>query len=524
MSQPGREQCVLILAPTERDAAVSLAILREAGVAAEACADLPALCRGLAAGAGAAVLTEEAVAGDRAGHLAALVRDQPAWSDFPLVVLTTGGADSPAAILALETLGNVTLLDRPVRVSTLISAVRAALRSRRKQYEVRDHLAERARVAAELREADERKNEFIAMLAHELRNPLAPVRNALAVFRERFGSDPEAARLGRMMERQVAHLVRLVDDLLDVSRITRGKVELRRERVDLVAVAARAAEGARGFLDARRHELEVVLPPGPLWVEADPDRVEQVLDNLLTNAGKYTEPGGRVRLAVGREGAEAVVRVRDTGIGLREEAIPRLFDLFMQADRLPGRVSEGLGLGLALVKMLVELHGGTVSATSDGPGLGSEFVVRLPLPPEGRSPAPDSPRRAAVRGPERALRILVCDDNEDGAETLATLLELAGHEVRVCHDGPGTLAAAAAFAPDVCLLDIGLPKGMDGYEVARRLRAEGHAAVLVALTGYGQDDDRRRSAEAGFQAHLVKPVDHALLAELLARASVGAAD
>jgi signal transduction histidine kinase/CheY-like chemotaxis protein len=517
VSDPRHEHRVLVLAPTERDAALSLSLLEGAGVTAVACPNLDTLCRGLEAGAGAAVLTEEAILADRTNCLATAVHNQPPWSDLPLIVLMGGGTDSHAAGLAMETLGNVTLLDRPVRVATLVCAVRAALRSRRKQYEVRDYLAERARIAAELRDADARKNEFIAMLAHELRNPLAPVRNALAVFRTR-SDDPDADRLGAMMERQVSHLVRLVDDLLDVSRVTRGKVELRCERVDLAAVAARAAEGARGFLAERQHRLEVELPPAPVWIEADADRIEQVVDNLLSNAGKYTEPGGWVRLSVRGDGRDAVVRVRDNGIGLRQEAIPRLFDLFMQSDRLPGRVSEGLGLGLGLVKMLVEMHGGTVSASSPGPGKGSEFTVRLPAAAAPASvedaPEPDPPAdepRAA-----HALRVLVCDDNEDGAESMATLLGLLGYQVRVCHDGPAALAAAREFDPDVCLLDIGLPKGMDGYEVARRLRRDSRAGLfLAALTGYGQDEDRRRSAEAGFQAHLVKPVDPKTLSELL---------
>ena len=516
MSDRRNEHRVLVLAPTERDAALSVAVLAGAGVTAVVCTTLDSLCRGLEAGAGAAILTEEAILSDRRGRIAHAVRDQPPWSDLPLIVLMRDGTDSHAAALALETLGNVTLLDRPVRVATLVSAVRAALRSRRKQYEVRDYLAERARVATELREADERKNEFIAMLAHELRNPLAPVRNALAVFRHRADGDPDAIRLGAMMERQVSHLVRLVDDLLDVSRVTRGKVELRRESVELTAVVARAAEGARGSLAERRHSLEVELP-GPVWVEADPDRIEQVVDNLLSNAGKYTEPGGRVRLSVRREGSEAVIRVRDNGIGLRPESIPRLFDLFMQSDRLPGRVSEGLGLGLALVKMLVEMHGGTVMATSPGPGKGSAFTVRLPaVAAPDAAPAP--PAEAGGAADNSRLRVLVCDDNEDGADSMATLLDLLGYQVRVCHDGPAALDAARDFDPDVCLLDIGLPKGMDGYEVARRLRAGGHATTfLAALTGYGQEEDRRRSADAGFQAHLVKPVDPKTLTELLDR-------
>jgi signal transduction histidine kinase/CheY-like chemotaxis protein len=511
------EERVLVLAPTERDAGLSRAILAEAGVNAVACQDLEHLCREMAAGCGAAVLTGEAILRDHRSCLADVVRGQPPWSDLPLIVLTGGGADSPAAAVALETLGNVTLLDRPVRVSTLISIVRSALRARRKQYQVRDYLIERARVAEVLRDADRRKDEFLAMLGHELRNPLAPVQNAVQILRTQGVNGPVAVRAVEMMGRQVTHLVRLVDDLLDVSRVSRGKVELRKELIDVVAVAARSAEAMRGFLTERGHRLETMFPSNGIMMEADPARLDQVITNLLTNAGKYTPPGGRVRLAVAREGPEAVIRVSDTGIGIRPEMMPRLFDLFTQSDRVPGRVSEGPGLGLALVRLLVEMHGGTVTGASEGPGRGSEFIVRLPLMPvEG--PVEHRPSIPSENGGPvvRPLRVLVCDDNTDAAESLATLLQLKGDQVRVCFDGASALEAASSFTPDVVLLDIGLPNGMDGYEVARRLKADGaRTARLVALTGYGREEDRRRSVEVGFQAHLVKPVEPGVLTSLL---------
>jgi signal transduction histidine kinase len=375
------EERVLVLAPTARDAARTLEVLSAAAVAAVACPDLGALCRGVAAGAGAAVLTEEVVRADRAGALAAAVRGQPPWSDLPLVVLTGGGADSAAAAVALETLGNVTLLDRPVRVATLVSAVRAALRSRRKQYEVRDHLAERARATAALEAAARQKDEFLATLAHELRNPLAPIRNALEIIRL-AGGVPAVERNRALIERQVGQLVRLVDDLLDVSRVVRGKVTLRRERVDLAAVAAQAVETAQPLIDAQRHALAVALPAEPVPVDADPLRLVQVVANLLTNAAKYMERGGRIWLAVGREDGAGVVRVRDSGVGIAPELLPHVFDLFVQADHSAARAQGGLGIGLTLVKSLVEMHGGAVEAHSEGPGRGSEFVVRLPLAPE----------------------------------------------------------------------------------------------------------------------------------------------
>jgi two-component system, sensor histidine kinase len=372
------EERVLVLAPTSKDAARSQTILKGAGIDCVSCGDLSKLCREIEAGAGAAVLTEESLAGAGETGLAQILARQPPWSDLPLLVLTAGGADSPVALHALETLGNVTLLERPVRLTTLVSAVQAALRARRRQYQVRDHLAERETATAALKEADRRKDEFLAMLAHELRNPLAPISNALQVLRLRPNRDPVIEQMSGMMERQVNHMVRLVDDLLDVSRIARGKIELRKERLLLASVVVCAVESARPAMDERRHQLEVVLPDEPLWVEADPVRLEQVLSNLLTNACKYTERGGRLRLEAARQGEEVVIRVKDNGIGIRAEMLSRIFETFAQADRIPGRLLEGLGLGLSLVKSLVELHGGSVAAFSAGPGAGSEFVVRLP--------------------------------------------------------------------------------------------------------------------------------------------------
>ncbi len=373
-----------------------------------------------------------------------------------------------------------------------------------------------------LREADRRKDEFLAMLGHELRNPLAPIRNGLAVLRQR-GGDATTARVLALMERQVVHAARLIDDLLDVSRVTRGVIELRREDVALADVVARAVEEARPALDERRHRLELSVAAEPLVVHADPSRVQQMVTNLLTNAAKYTPPGGQVWLRAGREGGQAVVRVRDNGIGIRPEMRRHIFEMFTQADRVEGRVSEGLGMGLPLVKSLAELHGGSVEVHSEGPGLGSEFVVRLPL---ALGPA-GGPRPAA--GPAGAIarprRVLVVDDNADGAESLAMLLRMGGHEVSVAHDGPAALKAVAAFAPEVVFLDIGMP-GMSGYDVAKQLRAQpgSERILLVAMTGYGQEEDRRRSWEAGFHHHLVKPVEFGVLADLLNSNAAGRSD
>ncbi len=376
-----------------------------------------------------------------------------------------------------------------------------------------------------LKEADRRKDDFLAMLGHELRNPLAPVRNALGVLRLQSAAEPTVARMLPLLERQVATLTRLVDDLLDVSRISRGKVDLRKETVDLAALAARVAESTRPALEEQRHHFDAEVPAGPVWAEADPARVEQVLMNLLGNAGRYTPPGGHVRLSLAREGGEAAFRVRDTGIGIPPEDVDAVWQTFQQAGRVEGRAPEGLGLGLTVVRRLVELHGGTVEVASDGRGKGSEFTVRLPALPEGAEP----PQRAEVPKTEPVaaggLRVLVVDDNRDAAESLALVLQLAGHETRTAGDGPQALVAAREFRPAAVLLDIGLPGPMDGYKVALRLREEPglEAVLLVAVTGYGTPEDVARAREARFDRHITKPADPEQVRRLLAESQTGGA-
>ena len=369
--------------------------------------------------------------------------------------------------------------------------------------------------AEQLADADRRKDEFLAMLAHELRNPLAPIRNSLSILAPRARDDAELYTTWDVVDRQVEHLTRLVDDLLDVSRITSGKVELQKETTDVADTVNRAAEEARPFIDAHRLSLTVSLPDEPLSVEADPVRLTQVLNNLLNNAAKYTEPGGHVSVGAERQDGNAVLAVRDTGVGIAPEFLPRVFDLFSQQDSSLARTRGGLGVGLTLVRNLVEMHGGTVEALSDGPGKGSTFVVRLPLV-ERRVASLSRPDGAAAPGPGR--RVLIVDDSADSAETLAILLRRFGHEVRTAGDGPRALELARQEPPDVALLDIGLPN-MDGLELARRMRSDLGLtnAYLIALTGYGQDEDRRRSEAAGFDAHLVKPVDLDRLRRLLAQ-------
>ena len=369
--------------------------------------------------------------------------------------------------------------------------------------------------AAALAEADRRKNEFLAMLAHELRNPLAPIRNAAQVLALSAGNREVVRSASEMIGRQVGQMVRLVDDLLDVSRISRGKIELRRERIELASSVHHAVEAARSLYHSMGHDLTVTLPPKPIYLNADPTRLAQVVGNLLNNACKFTDKGGRISLTVERAGGRAVIRVRDTGIGIAADQLPHIFDMFTQVDTSLERSVSGLGIGLTLVKNLVEMHDGTVEVSSAGLGRGSEFVVRLPVSAVTPEPPPEPP--PGEPEPTTGRRILVVDDNRDSAESLADLLKLTGNETHTAHDGLEAVEAAATFRPGVVLLDIGLPK-MNGYEAARKIRAQpwGKGMVLVALTGWGQDEDRRKSKEAGFDGHLVKPVDLAALTKLLA--------
>jgi CheY-like chemotaxis protein/nitrogen-specific signal transduction histidine kinase len=376
-------------------------------------------------------------------------------------------------------------------------------------------ITERKRSEAALREADRRKDEFLATLAHELRNPLAPMSNALQALRLAGAEPVLGQRAYGMLERQLAHLVRLVDDLLDVSRITTGKIELRRERVEVKAIVDSALETSRPLIEQGGHRLSVTLPDTPLVLNADPTRMAQVLANLLNNAAKYTDRGGHLALSALRHGDEVIITVEDDGIGIAPEVLPRLFEIFSQADPAVERSQGGLGIGLSLVRGLVSLHGGSVAVHSDGLGRGSRFTVRLPLAPdlaadEWQAPQPD---RAA---PE-VCRVLVVDDNRDSADSMTLLLSLKGHTVRTAYDGTQAIEEARAFHPDVVLLDIGLP-GLDGYEVARRLRgvADIGNPRLVAATGWGHTEDKRRASEAGFDFHLTKPVNMDELERFLA--------
>jgi signal transduction histidine kinase/CheY-like chemotaxis protein len=503
---------VLILAPTGRDAATTAALLSGNGIQSEVCSSFEVLLDGVRAGAAAILLPEEELTPHHNAALSEVLQQQPPWSDLPVLVLALTGADSPQLGAAIAMLGNVTLLERPVRVSTLLTAVTSAVRARDRQYQIRGHLAARARSEELLRIADQRKDEFLATLGHELRNPLAPLLTGLHLLKMTGQNDPAAVRISAVMERQISHLIRLVDDLLEISRITRGLIEVRREPLDLAFVVRSAIDNSRPAFEAAQHELAIDLPSEPITVSGDPVRLTQVFANILMNAAKYTNAGGHIWVTVRKNADRAIVTVRDDGIGIPPGQLTSVFDMFTQVDRSNRRTQGGLGIGLTLVRSLVTMHGGRVEARSDGPGTGSQFVVDLPVLAGAASKlvAGEAPHRFPSR------RILVVDDNRDAAETLGALLAALGATVSVAHSGRAALELLDTFHPDSVLLDIGMPE-MDGYEVSRRIRAmANHADVLlIALTGWGQEGDYRRSRAAGFDHHLVKPPDMDKLREVL---------
>jgi signal transduction histidine kinase/CheY-like chemotaxis protein len=511
-------QRVLMLLPTARDAALTHDLLGRSAIDSHVCESAAELQAELARGVGVMLIGEECLPGGGAQVLAQYLEEQPHWSDLPVLVLARGGADSIEAGDALAMLGNVTLLERPMRVAALVSSVRTALRARNRQYEIETHLRrlEQARDAETL--AVRRKDEFLAMLAHELRNPLAPIRNALHVLAIDDHDPARRAMLRRMMERQVDHMVRLVDDLLEASRLSRGMITLHRERIDLRDAVRSALEQSRPSIDAGDYALQVDLPDTEVPVDADPVRIAQVVGNLLNNAAKYGRPGGGIRVSLQHEDGSARLQVDDDGIGIDQALLPHVFELFTQGERATHGVQDGLGIGLALVRTLVELHGGSVDARSAGKGRGASFVVRLPQATGMPVPASPTPERQSSPLPTTAFRVLVVDDNVDAASTLAMVLDTLGLERRIENDGASALRAADEFEPHVILLDIGM-SGMDGYEVARRIRGDPRHAgvVLVAVTGWSHAPDRQRSHAAGFDHHIAKPVDIPALLALLDR-------
>jgi signal transduction histidine kinase len=466
-------------------------------------------------------------------ELADIIRQHPRFQKTAIIFVSAVHLSDLDRLKGYES-GAVDYVSVPVipeilraKVSVFTDLYRKTRESERLNRELEQRVAERTaaleastaeltRLASELQAADRRKDEFLALLAHELRNPLAPVRNAVTILKQKPTLDPAVAWCRDVIERQCDQLTRLVDDLLDISRITQGKIKLRPESVDLSAVIGDAVETSRPLIDAQRHELVVIMPEEPIRIEGDRTRLTQVIANLLNNAAKYQNPRGRIEVTVERDPGGVAIKVKDQGIGIAPETLTEIFELFSQGERAPDRTQGGLGIGLSLVKNLVEMHGGRVSGSSAGAGCGSEFVVRLPVPASERAERPVAGASGPDAVPFQSRRILVVDDNQDAAESLAMLLRMSGHEVMIAHDGHQALAIAAIERPGVVLLDIGLP-GMDGYEVCRRVRQQGLAdAQIIAMTGYGQDRDRERSREAGFDTHTVKPVEIQELMQLLA--------
>ena len=476
-------------------------MLQNAGLECCVCYSALAVTDEMDTGAGALVLTDAGLLAQNIDTLLSALAQQPPWSDLPILLLCQTSPQSAIATRVQASLTNVTLLDRPTSARTLVSAVQSAIRGRMRQYQTRDQL-EALRVAEEnLRSADLRKDEFLAMLAHELRNPLAPIRNASELLARMLPGDVQMQATAAIVKRQIKHLSRLVDDLLDVSRITQGRIELQQLPVDLSSVIAQAMESVESLMREKHHKVFVAAGYGPLYVKGDNARLVQCVANILTNAAKYTDPGGEIRVDVRADKAVAVITITDNGVGIPQEMLPRIFDLFVQSDRSLDRSQGGLGIGLSVVQRLIEMHGGRVRVTSEGPGRGARFEMCLPVIAAPRAEKEEPAAKSAA-----ARRVLIVDDNADAANSLAMILNLTGHTAEPVYGPTEALERAAAFDPEVILLDIGLP-GMDGYEVAKRIRAGGSVARLVALTGYGQTEDIRRAQAAGFDAHFVKPVD-----------------
>jgi len=456
-------------------------------------------------------------------ELAEIIRQHPRYQKTAIIFVSAVHLTDTDRVKGYQS-GAVDYVSVPVIPELLRAKVRVfaelhrkTMESEKLNRELEARVAERTQkqleLTEELRQANLKKDEFLAFLGHELRNPLAPILNAASILRLKTGDDPDLKWCREVIERQARQLTRLVDDLLDVSRITRGAITLRSERVEIAKVVENAVESCRPLIDKHRHQLEVRLPDGPRVVQGDPARLQQIVANLLNNATKYQDDGGRIDLVIEDDGGDLLMTVRDRGIGISEDMLPSVFDLFSHAGRPMHQFDEGLGIGLSLVKNLIELHGGSIEARSEGLGKGSEFVARVPVLRDGLPVRPPDRIEQSLSGPPQ--RILVIDDNRDAAQSLAMLLRLGGHQVLVAHDGGSGLEMALAERPSILFLDIGLP-GLDGYEVCRLARARGLTeARIIAMSGYGQDTDRQRSQAAGFDGHSVKPVELEELSRLL---------
>lgn len=499
------EKRILVCTPYGKDAKLACHVLESSGLQGHICQTLPELFHELGKGAGAVLTTEEALPASAIAILHNHLSLQPAWSDLPILVLTKPGGDSPWVRQAYERLGNLTLLERPVRSPTLVSAVRSALRARLRQYEIRA--------------ADQRKDEFLAMLAHELRNPLAPVSAAADLLKLVSSDAAQVKSTSEVIARQVGHMTNLIDDLLDVARVTRGLITYKKDLLDVRQLLSEAIEQVSPLVATRRHQMELHLPPDSAPVIGDKERIIQVIANMLGNAVKYTPEGGKIIVRLEVKSDEVMLEISDNGIGMNTDMVSQVFDLFAQAERTPDRSQGGLGLGLALVKNLTVAHGGNVFASSMGIGKGSTFSVRLPraVPQPFLVPNEKIIQEQQLSAAQ-SLRIMVVDDNIDAANMMEMFLSATGHQVSVDYLASTAMERASLISPHVCLLDVGLPD-MDGHELAKRLRAmpETATSVFIAVTGYGQESDKEKSRAAGFHHHFVKPVNTVELAKLLSQ-------
>ncbi|TFW24690.1 hybrid sensor histidine kinase/response regulator [Massilia arenosa] len=495
------EHRILIHTPTGKDGRLIATVLARNGMQGVECTTPSQLLDEMGRGVGALILAEEVLAREFTQRLSQYVEQQDTWSDLPVIVLTRRDPNAEH-LRSYPQLGNVTLLERPVNSVTLSSAAQAALRARRRQYDMRD--------------IDRRKDEFLAMLAHELRNPLAPISAAADILRLAAADPARVRQTSEIVSRQVKHMTALIDDLLDVSRVSRGLVELAMADVDARGLLTHAVEQVRPLIERRRHRLTVTSWPEPALVRADAKRLIQIVANLLNNAAKYTPEGGSITLALSADDSQVALTVEDNGIGIPARLMPHVFELFSQAERSPDRSQGGLGIGLALVRSLVKLHGGSAEVESAGEGQGSRFTVRLPRL-VSRAHSEQAAASALTLPPGQHRKLLVVDDNVDAAQTLSMFLEAAGHDVTVEYSASAALRVAHERDFDACLLDIGLPD-LEGTELVKRLRVLPRLAdaTFIAVTGYGQEQDRKRTREAGFQHHFVKPVDLARLMQVLA--------
>jgi signal transduction histidine kinase/ActR/RegA family two-component response regulator len=504
------EYRILIHAPVGRDARLIADLFERAGIKSFVCTQPGQVMSEIACGAGAVLVGDEAMTPAFLLALKQFVDQQQGWSDLPVLIMTRREAASTGLQHRYLQLGNVSLIERPAQGLTLVSAAQSALRARKRQYA--------------MREVDQRKDEFLAMLGHELRNPLAPIRAASDLLRIPSLGRDKIQQTSEIISRQVQHMTGLIDDLLDLSRVSRGLVTLDETLLDAGQIIGNAVEQVRPLLDARKHRVTIQTPHEAAFVRGDQKRLVQIVANVLNNAAKYTPEHGDITVALDLDDDSVRFTISDNGIGIAPHMVGHVFDMFAQAERSSDRSQGGLGIGLALVKNLVTLHRGQVAVFSEGIGKGSRFTITLP---RAAAPAGAIASPLDEMGPAEAhgLRLLVVDDNEDAGEMLGLYLETAGYQVTVAQSAQAALAAAEAEAPDVCLLDIGLPD-MDGNELARRLRRlpQTASATLVAITGYGQEADRARTAAAGFDHHFVKPVDmQALLGVLAHSARVNAA-